>query len=269
MLSENSILRRLPPGVNPKQLVFVDGIRHAAEIAALAYSRLESTLTWIVSNTHDSPPQSQAYTTAFLDAWAVVDAVDRFRLLWKMFPGITFAEPQDPSARSFDEIAQPVRNLRNVADHLAQHAEYVAASGNPVLGLLSWITFPSEESDDGFSCVLAPGTRSAIKLALVNPAGGGYFSVPRRTGMIHLAAGEHRANLSEVLPEMRSRVEELEHGLAEQIRLLGLEGKQAGGDHFLALTFKAGAADTSIETQPGADWELAVGGESPYKIAPL
>lgn len=251
MLSENSILRRLPPGINSKQLVFLDGIRHAAEITELAFTRLESTLTWIVSNTHNSPPQSQAYTAAFLDAWAVVDAIDRFRLLWKMFPGISFSEPQEPEARSFDEIAQSVRNLRNVADHLAQRAEYVAASGNPVLGLLSWITFPSEESDDGFSCVLAPGTRAATKWTLVNPADGEHFSVPRRTGMIHLAAGEHRANLSAILPEMRFRVEQLEHGLAEQIRLLGIEGKQAGGDFFLALAFKAGSVDTSPATKSG------------------
>lgn len=242
MLSENSVLGRLPPGLDRKQLVFLDGIRHTAEIASLAYFRLESTLTWLVSNTHNSPPQSQAYTAAFLDAWALVDAIDRFRVLWKLLPGMAFT-PADPTVNSFEEIAQPVRNLRNVADHLAQRAEYVAASGSPVLGLLSWVTYPNETSDDGYTCVLAPGTRVAGNWTLVNPAGGGHFSVPRRTGMIHLAAGEHRANLSAVLPEMRSRVEETERGLTEQIRIHGLEGKQAGGDHFIALAFKAGSND--------------------------
>ena len=107
MLSENSILLRLPPGINSKQLVFLDGIRHAVEITDLAYSRLESTLTWLVMNTHDSAPEKQTYTSAFLDAWAVVDAIDRFRLLWKELPRAPVAE-KDPNSKSFDEIAQPV-----------------------------------------------------------------------------------------------------------------------------------------------------------------
>jgi hypothetical protein len=45
MLSDDSILRRIPVAVAPKQALFVDGIRHTVEIMALAYSRLRETLT--------------------------------------------------------------------------------------------------------------------------------------------------------------------------------------------------------------------------------
>jgi hypothetical protein len=62
MLSDRSILRRLPSGLNQKQLVFLDGIRHAAEITWLAYLRLEATLTWFVDNPSDKAPNTEAYT---------------------------------------------------------------------------------------------------------------------------------------------------------------------------------------------------------------
>jgi hypothetical protein len=168
MISENSILRRLPPGIEPKQMVFLDGIRHSAEIAGIAYSRLEAILTWLVSNSKDrAHPNSQAYIAAFMDAWALVDSVDRFRMLWKMLPGFPFSESGESSQTHFEEITQPIRNLRNVTDHLAQRADYVASAGNPVLGLLTWVTYPEGAPNHGYTCVLAPGTTRAGQWIMV------------------------------------------------------------------------------------------------------
>ncbi len=243
MLSENSILLRLPPGIDPKQMVFLDGIRHAAKIAGLAYFRLESVLTWLVLNPKESAHQSkQAYTAVFMDAWAQVDSVDRFRMLWKMLPGFPFSSQEGKSKQEhFEKITQPIRDLRNITDHLAQRADYVAASGNPVLGLLTWVTYPDGAANHGYTCLLAPGTRMRSNWTLVNPAEGGYFSVPSRTGAIHLAARDHRANLSAVIPEISSRIQELERLIEGSLKQLGLEGKQAGGDHFAAIAFNAGS----------------------------
>lgn len=240
MLSENSILRRLPSGIDPKQMVFLDGIRHAAEIAGLAYSRLEAVLTLLVS-THDEsvPVNGQAYVAAFMDAWSLVDSVDRFRMLWKMLPGFPFSPEGELRQKAFEDFTRPIRNLRNVTDHLAQRAEYIAASGNPVLGLLTWVTHPDGDLDRGFTCVLAPGTRGRARWELVNPANGGYFSAPLRTGSIHLAAGDHQADLSAVIPEIASRVHDLELIIERCLREVGQEGMQAGGDHFMALAFNA------------------------------
>ena len=240
MLSENSILRRLPLGIDQKQMVFLDGIRHAAEIVGLAYSRLEAVLTHLVS-TRDELVHvyGEAYVAAFMDAWALVDSVDRFRMLWKMLPGFPFSPEGDVRQKDFETITQPIRNLRNVTDHLAQRAEYVAASGNPVLGLLTWVTYPDGDIARGFTCLLAPGTRGRTGWKLVNPATGGYFSTPLRTGSIHLAAGEFQADLSAVIPEITSRVHDLELLIEHSLREMGQEGKQAGGDHFIALAFNA------------------------------
>lgn len=227
-------------------MVFLDGICHAAEIAGLAYSRLELVLTWLVLNTNDANhPNRQAYVAAFMDAWAFVDAIDRFRVLWKKLPGFPFSEEGKAKQEQFENLTQPVRDLRNVADHLAQRADLVASSGNPALGLLTWVTYLNDSSDQGFTCLLAPGTRTYAKWMAVNPAEGGHFSVPRRTGAIHLAAGKFRANLSAVVPEIKLRVHELERLIETSVKAAGLEGQQAGGGHFIALAFKAnpGAQD--------------------------
>ena len=42
MLKQNSILRQVPAAINPKQALFIDGIRHAIEIIDLAYERLST-----------------------------------------------------------------------------------------------------------------------------------------------------------------------------------------------------------------------------------
>lgn len=235
MLSKHSILKRLPDGINQKQLVFLDGIRHAAEITWLAHTRLEETLTWLVDNQSEEGPNPDAYTAAFMDAWAMVDAIDRFRSLWKMIPGFQ-AIANNSNSPSFYQLSESVRNVRNVSDHLAQRAEYIAASGNPVMGLLTWVTYPCDARDEIYTCVLAPGTRKKIGWTLVNPAGMEFISTAaQRTGMIHLAAGEHQAHLSALLPEMQLRVRQLEIAVESAIREGGIEGKQAGADYLFFL----------------------------------
>jgi hypothetical protein len=77
IIAQNSILCRLPRGLDSKQNLFLDGIHHLTEIIHLAYSRLplmptEMALTAIHK---DELPRWSA--SAFLDMWATVDAINR------------------------------------------------------------------------------------------------------------------------------------------------------------------------------------------------
>jgi hypothetical protein len=58
------------------------------------------------------------------------------------------------------------------------------------------------------------------------------------TDLIHLAAGEHRANLSEAIREMGRCIAKLEKGLEKGIAKAGLKGKQAGADLLLKVTIR-------------------------------
>ena len=129
MIAENSILRNLPSALNRKQALLFDGIRHAAEISMLAHDRLNQTLTEIALRDLDKLELPERFTSAFLDAWAFVDAVDRFRSIWLLLG--RSGSNDEPSEPTFAEITQPVRDLRNVADHLATRADYVVGPANP------------------------------------------------------------------------------------------------------------------------------------------
>ena len=234
MVSATSILRRLPPQLNRKQALFFDGLRHAVEIAQFAYERLEGTLTDLAISDQTSKPEPATFTSAFVDAWAFVDAVDRFRCLWKLMPGIQILPPPR-NAPMFRRLNEPIRELRNVADHLAQRADYVIASGGAALGVLTWCTFTDNERNAGVSCALLPGTLVATTGKLVNPAD--EPAQMTKTGRIHLEAGEHRACLSNILPELELRISEIEAQLEIQLSAAGLDGQQAGSDCFIAMTF--------------------------------
>jgi hypothetical protein len=225
MLSENSILRRLPPNIEARQVVLLDGIRHAAEISAAP----------------DDQRRSEVTIAAYMDAWSLVDAIDRFRGLWDIVA--LQKEEQRNAGPTFAQLSQPVRNIRNVSDHLAQRIDYVAAKGSPVMGLLTWITFAQNTKAECFSCALAAGTTKKANWRLVNPADPEIHLGPsERTGEIHLAAGEHRAGLSHLIPQMQLRIRQLEERIEIAVHEHGLVGKQAGADYFIAMRGKFGVA---------------------------
>ena len=235
MLSENSILRRIPPRLDRKQTVFLDGIRHAAEIASLAYDRLTTTLTLlaVTQNGGEKTPPG-AITSAFLDAWAFVDAVDRFRSFVQLMPGMELRARTD-GRLGFRELSEPIRALRNVADHVAQRVDYVVANEGSALGCLKWLTMLDAEKGICSSAVLLAGTLRSNTTPIVNPSG---LTFRARTDHIHLASGEHIAWLSDILLEMAERVQAIEASLEESVSNLGLAGQQAGSDVLMTVVIQ-------------------------------
>jgi hypothetical protein len=231
MISRDSVLKRLPPNLDRKQALFIDGIRHAGEIADLAWGRLRHTLTRIALEQYEKDEEPTLTTSAFLDARSLVDVIDRFRALWKLLPNAAYTAPP-PGYKSFADTPQAVRDLRNIADHLAQRADYVVASEGSALGVLSWYTATTPDGIKGLICAIVPGTIQPRSTQMINPAGT-EFELP--TGYIHLSAGEHRANLSAVLPEMARRIRQLEDGLASNLQKQSLEGQQAGADLIIRM----------------------------------
>jgi len=249
MISENSALLRLPPQLVPEQVVLFDGIRHAAEISWLAYERLDTALTWLVDADEDDPQRRKVVTAAYLDAWSLVDAIDRFRSLWAIIPREDSTPPVGKP--TFAQISQTVRDVRNVTDHIATRIAYIVSKGSPTMGALTWVTFESGSQSTFKTCVLTAGTARTGNWALVNPAGMvPLFGPSQRTAHIHIAAGEYRANLSELIPEMQKRIADLEEELIATFRKHGVEGQQAGADFFIAL---AGKID------PGSSDRIVIG----------
>jgi hypothetical protein len=234
MITRDSILRRLPPNLDRRQALFIDGIRHAAEIATLAYGRLGQTLTQIATHDDQGADADNLYTAAFLDAWSLVGVIDRFRTLCSLLPYATHTPvPPPPGKKSFAELTQPIRDLRNVADHLAVRADYVVARRGAALGTLSWFTALRPDGLVGVICTIIPGTIQSSSTPIVNPAG---REIELPTGLIHLAAGEYKANLSEIIPQMALRIKHTEEFVERGLAKAGVEGgKQAVRDLLIKM----------------------------------
>lgn len=234
MISKDSILRKIPVAIEPKQAMFIDGIRNSAEIIDLAYSRLCNTLTHLALE----PPSPESLQTtapsAFLDAWAIVDAVDRFRMLYQLMPGITFVAPE-AGVKTLKEVMQPFRDLRNVADHLAQRADYVVAKGGAALGVLSWVTGFKVDPPTLWFCTLRPGTIRKPPEFRQEPL---TTTVDWPTDRICLVAGEYEGNLSSIRPHIERRVKHLEAQLENAFAKFGVLDGPAANDVFLRQAYQ-------------------------------
>jgi hypothetical protein len=234
MLSKDSILRRIPAAIEPKQALFIDGIRHAVEIIDLAYLRLSGTLTQIALEPPTSTDLSKVVPAAFLDAWAIVDAVDRFRMLYQQMPGITFSPPE-AGVQTLKEVTQPFRDLRNVADHLAQRAEFVVAKGGAALGVLSWVTGFHIDPPMLWLCTLRPGTLRTTPEFRQEPI---VTTVDWPTDRIYLIAGGYEGNLSAIRPHIERRVRHFEVQLQNAFEKLRVIDDPAASDVFLRQAYQ-------------------------------
>lgn len=222
MIGPDSPLRRLPPQLDRTQALFFDGIRHAAEFIHFAHERLRADLTRLALSQYSGSTRG-SFTQPFLDAWSIVDSVDRFRSLVALLPGIQGIPT--PGSPSFAEFTQPIRDLRNVGDHLAQRADYVVARNGTALGILSWFTLV--DSSKGRACTILPGTLRSGTAPFVNPAG---RRIRPPTDLIELSAGEYWASLSLTVTAVRTMVTELERGLDEWLQEEGLTNSHSGSD---------------------------------------
>lgn len=211
LLGRDSSLRRIPVNVTPKQAVFLDGIRHAIEVMDVGFSRLRIGLTQAALDPPDATELSIIGAGLFLDAWAVVDAIDRFRQFYLGFPGMTRSNASD-KIQPLREALQTFRDLRNVGDHLAQRAdEVVAKGGGAALGELTWLTgaqlLPKVVA---WRCVLRPGT---LRTEPTRPSTPIETTLDWPTDYICLKAGGYQGNLSQVRTHIAGRIRHLESQL--------------------------------------------------------
>src|SRR5690606_26099449 len=99
--------------------------------------RLCKGLSALALSRTDSLGSNIETTGVFLDAWAVVDAVDRFRSLWMLQPE-SETIPNEFNPELLNKKPQSIRDVRNVHAHVAQKINQIAALNAPVSGTLHW-----------------------------------------------------------------------------------------------------------------------------------
>jgi hypothetical protein len=215
LLGRNSVLRRIPVNLEPKQALFLDGIRHAAEILDVTFSRLRENLTQLALSPPEPDGIPEIFTHVFLDAWGFVDAIDRFRMMYTKMPGLTFEKPQN-GIPPLLEVTQEFRDLRNVADHLAQRADFVLSRNGSAMGELSWLTGAQLLPEvTAWHCTLRPGTLQATPSQQTGPI---LSTLDWPTDSIRLSAGGYEGNLSAVRKHIAIRIRHLEAALEQSFQ---------------------------------------------------
>lgn len=207
LLGRDSVLRQIPVNVDPKQALFLDGIRHAVEIMDVAYGRLRDGLTHLALHPPASNELPNLSAHAFLDAWSFVDAIDRFRMMYTQMPGIKLGAAK-VGIPPLQEVMQEFRHLRNVADHLAQRADFVLSRNGAALGELNWLTGVQLQPEViAWYCTLRPGTLQSVPPTQANPI---VSTLDWPTDSIRLSAGGYDGNLSVVRTHIAVRIRHLE-----------------------------------------------------------
>ena len=181
-----------------RQELFLDGIELSIEMALIAYGRLRATIanhTTKGESQQEEPPESSLTSQMLLEAWSIVDSVNRLRVLIQHTPNLK----KTPAVVSFLKGTEPATTLRNFVQHLEEKALEVAKTGKPIWGSLSWVwATPSDLEQNRFRIVIfIPGRLAKSKgHPMVNPIGK-RFAPP--VDLISLTAAETTVNLSQMV----------------------------------------------------------------------
>lgn len=142
----------------------------------LSYHRLVDSMVSIFAADGNRPPVHRLATSAFLDAWSMVDSASRLRRLLPQAYDLNKA----PAVRTFLDQTEPVRLLRNSVQHAEERirdAEPFPLAGTPPLwGTLECMA-PGEDETVARFASLTPGTRT-FRWASSATAGCAYPKAP-------------------------------------------------------------------------------------------
>jgi hypothetical protein len=112
--------------------MLLDGIRYAADMAAIALDRLWTKLTHIDSTIDEVT--SADIAEAALDAWSIIDAAHRLSDLIGNLPGL----PNKPWRRIFANRMKDAAEFRDEWQHQLTEVERVVGERGQMWGSLAW-----------------------------------------------------------------------------------------------------------------------------------
>ena len=182
------------------QNIFLDGIEQAIEMALTAYGRLAAN-----AYRQESHREEPVLTTPMLlDAWSIVDSVNRLRVLIQSTRNLKHTTAVVALLKGTEDVL----SLRNYVQHLDERAIDIASTAQPLLGSISWVCkLPSDPKNQFRVGGAVRLRRETLEVPMVNPAGK-MFKPP--IDLITLAADGIQVNLShlvEVVALFNSRYE--------------------------------------------------------------
>jgi hypothetical protein len=170
-------------------------------MTTLAYERLQESLTdWMSSRptkaslASATAERSRLNSLILLDAWSLVDVLNRLRVMVESMPGL---KKSSPGVRSLLQSLGPIEELRNAVQHLSGEVRTIADTGHPIWGSLSWAKPPTKPGEGIQAAALVPGTLAKVKgIPIVNPVG---RKCEYPVGLIELTAAGNTVSLSDMV----------------------------------------------------------------------
>ncbi len=231
LIGEDSPLRRLPSGLDLRQKLFLDAIRHSAEMADISYLRLQDTLLSLSNDRIEAEKIAEigrSGINALLDAWSIVDSIHRLRGLLKHLP---FMKQKSPGIIAFYKATAKVEPLRHIIQHINKEIEQLVVNQAPVLGSLSWFVRPESSRGKIFLFNFQPGsvfTRSVPIITMPHIIG---YPIDRIT-LNH--------NQSLCINDIMDKVGELISSIESQLQNQITGFPQSGSDILLMMAIKEG-----------------------------
>jgi hypothetical protein len=249
IVNPSSPLRRIPAALERRQQLVLDGVRYSIEMADLAHSRLRACLDVL---SRPIKADQRMLTSAFLDAWSIVDSVHRLTKLLRHVRGL---KQKSPVLELFYRNAAQVEQLRHIVQHM--DGQENLEPGTPIWGVLGWAAMDSSDLRAIRSCMLIAGAIvQAEEHPFVNP--GGQTIMPP-VDLITLSIDRTKACLSDQLRRIEPVAREVEAVVAayaagdntlgaDAVVVMELsfdpaaEGAKFDGDDRLGLNVKQGPA---------------------------
>lgn len=211
MIRHDSPLRRLPLGMDPRQLVLIDGLRLSLESAAMAYQRLHDGLVWLSQERESNPERHNRHIAASLDAWSVVDSLRRFRRLVQHTPGI---KKRSAGVVQFVKGTESLEGLRDSAQHLEERTKRAIEERLPFFGVLTWTSHVPEKPDRIWQHMLVMGASRDGAHTLPVPLG---RRIRGDVDHVILSAFGEKANISDAIRLADNVGAGIERTLASQV----------------------------------------------------
>jgi hypothetical protein len=208
LFADTSPLHVMPDNLNVTQMLVLDGISTSIDAINIAYRDLQAELLEFNRTMDQHRPPGRALTVpAVMNAWAIIDAAHRLRLLVPRLRGLKHG----PAVTSFLKSVAPTEPFRHVVQHLDEKIGKLVADGQPVWGSLSWAYIDGAHAKTIRIGLLMPGAaRAPMELPMVNPLGK-RVAIP--IGLVTLSAAGETVCLSDIVSVVRRFAGRLEHSV--------------------------------------------------------
>jgi hypothetical protein len=258
IINKDSPLRRIPTALERRQALFVEGIRYSIDMAEVAYNRLRATL--IVMGSMKTPDaENPDHISAMLDAWSIVDSLNRLRRLVENLPG-SKGKMKSPVYRLFLAATEKIPELRNTVQHLDTAIQEGTDDLNwAVWGSLSWGMIDPEKNQV-VTCMFLAGIAMGSR-PMVNPINRKLWHLP--VDSVTVERGGVAVCLSDAMRRVAILAKALEDSLSTAFAdQLSEEDRRKthGADCILRLVMRVAPEQIVPEGTPDPEPELPLEG---------